>query len=74
MSYRGVMCSCETAVCVQEERRGPLTFSLPHPQTHYRGQQEAGTDVERECSESIPVVVDQGTHPKQTCFFLRGFS
>lgn len=37
MSYRNITCSCETPVCVQEERRGPLMFSLPHPQAHTIG-------------------------------------
>lgn len=68
------MCSCETPACVQEDRKSPLSFSLPPPQAHGCWVQlEAGTDVERVCSESTPVVVDQEMYPKQVAF-LWGFS
>ena len=71
LTSRGIVCSCETPVCVQEERRGPLGFSLPHPWAYgHWGQQEAGTDAETVCSDSTPVVVGQEMHPKQICFFM----
>lgn len=68
------MGSCETPARVQEDRKSPLSFSLPPPQAHGCWVQlEAGTDVERVCSESTPVVVDQEMYPKQVAF-LWGFS